>query len=204
MNRDYPGAPASEEWRAEPAGSFSLPGVTVLRTTCALFAVALLAAACGDSSGPTVTAAPTTVTAPAGSTAPTSSTSTTTTTTAAAPSVVVVAAGTLDLPAAAEFGDPGFHEPLFVEGTIPEAAAAGGRLIVSLRDAERPDQACDSEHPLSGCATVDWSDAETRPNVPSGGVFDNSLTIVTADETLTAYLSESGDLAAEPDAFDPG
>jgi hypothetical protein len=117
---------------------------------------------------------------------------------------VVLAEGTLELPAADAFGDPGFHEVLVVTATAPPGGTAGQTLVVRLRDARRPDQACDSEHPLSGCVTVDWSDIENRPNVPEGGVFDNHLTVDLVSGPRTFFLSETGALADEPDAFSPG
>jgi hypothetical protein len=115
----------------------------------------------------------------------------------------VPASGTFDLPAAESFDAPGFHEVLEFMTTIP-AASAGDNLIVRLRDVSRPTRTCDSEHPLSGCATVDWSDFEDRPAVPSGGVFDNRLSIDLADGTRTWYLSETGALADTPDDYSPG
>ena len=78
------------------------------------------------------------------------------------------------------------------------------RIVVALRDAGRPDQACSREHPLSGCATVDWSDAESRPKVPAGGVFENSLQLQLGAGVRTFYLSELGFLADKADTFDPG
>ena len=77
-------------------------------------------------------------------------------------------------------------------------------LVLRLRDVERPDRQCDSDHPLSGCITVDWSDFEGRPGVPPGGVFDNHLTIQLASGPRTFYLSETGSLANEPDSHAPG
>lgn len=116
----------------------------------------------------------------------------------------VVLAGTLHLPAASYFGDLGFHESFVVRAVVPDDAGSGRRLVVALNDATRPEQRCSQEHPLSGCATVDWSDQEGRPNVPPGGVFDNSVTLELASGPRTLYLSESGSLAAAPDSFDPG
>ena len=51
---------------------------------------------------------------------------------------------------------------------------------------------------------MDWSDAPSRPNVPAGGVFENSfkLEFVTGEHRF--FLSESGDLNDKPDTFDPG
>src|SRR5262249_42721925 len=60
--------------------------------------------------------------------------------------------------------------------------------LVTLRDAGRPGQTCGSEHPLSGCATVDWSDATSRPSVPPGGVFNNSVVLSLATGPLTLFL----------------
>lgn len=110
--------------------------------------------------------------------------------------------GSFDLPAAAAFGDAGFHETL-TASTTAVASAGPGRLVLALRDLDRPDQTCDQEHPLSGCATVDWSDAEDRPNVPDGGVFDNHVTLDVAGETTQLFLSESDALTTVPDQFSP-
>ncbi|MFQ5408950.1 MAG: hypothetical protein ACE5FI_11105 [Anaerolineales bacterium] len=119
---------------------------------------------------------------------------------------LVLASGEFDLPAANAFGEPGFHAAYSFTHEIAVAAEvlSGKRLVVSLWDASRPDQVCGRDHPLSGCATVDWSDAEGRPNVPPGGVFDNSLTIEDAIGIQTFYLSESDVLADAPDRYDPG
>lgn len=117
-----------------------------------------------------------------------------------------IAAGEFDLPAANAFGEPGFHETVQLIHSVPSSLepSAGMRIVVSLWDAGRPDQACSNDHPLSGCATVDWSDAEGRPNVPAGGVFDNSLELQLSDGARTFYLSERGLLANEADVYDPG
>lgn len=115
----------------------------------------------------------------------------------------MVAEGSFELPAAAAFGDPGFHETL-TASTTALADAGPGRLVLALRDLDRPDETCDQDHPLSGCATVDWSDAEGRPNVPEGGVFDNHVSFEVAGETTQRFLSESDALATVPDQFIPG
>lgn len=116
-----------------------------------------------------------------------------------------IAEGTFDLVAANAFGDPGFHEPLSATHTLPAnlPPVSGRRLFVRLRDTQRGNQTCDRDHPLSGCATVDWSDFLGRPKVPAGGVFDNRLTLETASGTRTYYLSETGDLADVPDVYVP-
>jgi len=51
---------------------------------------------------------------------------------------------------------------------------------------------------------VDWSDAVGRPNVPSEGVFENSITFQLATGELSFFLSESGALTDILDAFKPG
>ena len=116
------------------------------------------------------------------------------------------ATGEFDLPAATAFGDPGFHETIQLTHTFPPTLepTAGMRIVVALWDAGRPDQACSRDHPLSGCATVDWSDSDSRPKVPAGGVFDNSLELQLSEGGRTFYLSERGFLADEPDTYDPG
>lgn len=118
----------------------------------------------------------------------------------------VLAAGEFQLPAAGAFGEPGFHEVLSASFDPPagQSNAAGKKLVLKLWDAGRPGQNCGSEHPLSGCATVDWSDAPGRPNVPSGGVFENSITLDLGGEERVFFLNESGDLKDSPEAFDPG
>ena len=66
-----------------------------------------------------------------------------------------------------------------------------------------PEMTCSREHPISGCATVDWSDARSRPSVPPGGVFDNSITSEMASGERSFFLSESGALNDEPDILVP-
>lgn len=126
---------------------------------------------------------------------------------AAATAPVVLASGVFELPGAGGIGDvPGFHEELMAEGVLPARlpATGGGTLVLSLRDASRPDITCGSEHPLSGCATVDWSDFEERPRVPAGGVFEQRLDLTLATGEQALFLSESGALNAQPDEFSPG
>lgn len=117
-----------------------------------------------------------------------------------------LAAGEFSLPAAADFGDPGFHAVVTATATLPEngQVSSGGRIVLTLKDAGRPQQTCATEHPLSGCATVDWSDSPDRPHVPPSGVFINTITLQLASGPKTLYLSQSGALASGPDAFRPG
>ena len=117
-----------------------------------------------------------------------------------------LAVGEFTLPDAGSFGEPGFHEELIAAHNLPQdvGRTVGMTLVIALRDAGRPQQTCSREHPLSGCATVDWSDAESPPKVPPGGVFDNSLTVQLESGTHTVFLSESGGLNDAPDSFDPG
>jgi len=119
---------------------------------------------------------------------------------------LVLAAGTYRLPAASAFGEPGFHEASTIRASVPVALApgAGRTLVVRLHDSSRPGQTCSADHPLSGCATVDWSDSPDRPKVPAGGVFDNSLTLPLAGGPTTLFLRADGALASRPEAFDPG
>lgn len=110
------------------------------------------------------------------------------------------------LPAASAFGEPGFHEALTIRASVPVVLApgAGRTLVVRLHDSSRPGQSCSEDHPLSGCATVDWSDSPDRPRVPPGGVFDNSLTLPLAGGPATLFLRADGTLNTRPEAFDPG
>ncbi len=154
-------------------------------------AISLLAAACSSGNG---TVTPTSLIAP------------TTTAEVSAPGGpdFILLAGLIQVPAARDFSDPGFHEVFVLAGTVPEAAAGvTGELVVRLRDVGRPNQTCDRDHPLSGCATVDWSDFEDRPGVPTGGVFDNHLSLVSTSGTIDLFLSESRGLAATPDEYKP-
>lgn len=118
----------------------------------------------------------------------------------------VIAAGVLELPAASSFGAPGFHEVLMAQPSVPAdiGPTAGRRLVLSLRDVGRPDQECSQQHPLSGCATVDWSDSPGRPNVPPDGVFDNHLALELSTGPLTLFFHEDAELATEPEQFEPG
>jgi hypothetical protein len=112
----------------------------------------------------------------------------------------------LSLPAAGAFGEPGFHEVLNAAHSLPEDLGDVWRktLVLRLWDAGRSGVACSSQHPLSGCATVDWSDAPGRPNVPAGGVFRNTVTLRLASGEHTLFLSESESLRDDPDPFKPG
>ncbi len=117
-----------------------------------------------------------------------------------------VASGTLPLPAAQAFGEPGFHQVLTATARVPSrlGRSAGMKIVLTLRDVTRPRQTCSQDHPLSGCATVDWSDDPLRPNVPQSGVFINSVDVRLKSESRTYYLSENGTLARRPDRFQPG
>jgi hypothetical protein len=145
-------------------------------------ALALALMACGNTAGPTALAP----------SAPTTG--------------EVLAGGVFSLVEADAFGQPGFHEVVAVSATLPAAAPPdlGRTLVIRLRDAGRPGQTCAQDHPVSGCATVDWSDSPDRPNVPRSGVFDNSLSLPLATGTTTLFLRANGALAASPEAFDPG
>jgi hypothetical protein len=55
--------------------------------------------------------------------------------------------------------DPNLYTRLEVRGSIPAqpGATAGGTLVVSLRDADRPQQTCPSPSADSGCLVLDYS-----------------------------------------------
>ena len=156
-------------------------------------AVALVAVACGQAS-PTSAASATPLKAPASAPAPASERG------------YLLASGKIHLPAATAFGEPGFHEPITVNARLPTDIAPNsvGGLVVTLRDTGRPGQTCGSEHPLSGCATVDWSDATSRPRVPPGGVFNNSVVLPLATGPLTLFLRVDGTMARSREPYDPG
>jgi len=102
-------------------------------------------------------------------------------------------------------GDPGSHEVLIVSHVLRSdlPATSGRLLIVSLRDATRPSQACASDEPEDGCATVDWSEDPSRPRVPPGGVFDNRLDLELVSGSRRLYLSRTLRLNDVPDLIDP-
>jgi len=158
-------------------------------------AFALLAAACSSGVASTATS-PTTVLATTAVPAETTGDS------------VVLLSGTSKVEAAQSFDDPGFHKTISLTATVPElgplAGVAASTIRVSLRDSSRPNQTCTQDHPLSGCLTIDWSDAPGRPRVPDSGVFPNQLTFITSAGESTLHLSESGVLADQPDQFTPG
>jgi len=117
-----------------------------------------------------------------------------------------VVAGELRLPAANAFGEPGFHRVLVASARVPLGlrSPTGFRLVLTLRDATRPRQRCSSDHPLSGCATVDWADDPSRPNVPRSGVFQNSVTVRLVSGAQTFFLHPSGGLSSRPEPYQPG
>ena len=119
---------------------------------------------------------------------------------------ILIAQGEFRLSAANAFGDPGFNSTIQIVDPIDfdGGSTSGWTLSVMLFDLDRPAQTCSQEHPLSGCATVDWSDAEDRPNVPAGGVFNNSLRLALSSGDQVFFFSETGNLEEGPDAFDPG
>jgi hypothetical protein len=116
-----------------------------------------------------------------------------------------IATGELEVPAATSFEEPGFHLAFERTHVVPDdlAPPAGAKLVVRMWDSTRPDQTCSQEHPLSGCATVDWSDAIGRPNVPDTGVFDNRVTVEDASGSRDFFLTEARGLADTPDPYVP-
>ena len=117
----------------------------------------------------------------------------------------IIAAGVFSLAAADSFESEGFHQVIELDTVVAGGytVLAGASLVLVLRDASRPGQTCDRQHPLSGCATVDWSDFEGRPGVPPGGVLDNRIVIRRPSGERTLFLSESGVRPDAPDAYSP-
>ena len=93
-----------------------------------------------------------------------------------------------------ELSSSDFNRLVVLNHTTPATlqATQGAVLTVSLFDSSRPGQTCAQDHPLSGCATVDWSDANQ--------VFDNRIAIPTTAGTRVYFLSETRLLADAPDA----
>jgi hypothetical protein len=162
------------------------------RTLIAATAISLVAAACSAGSNPPATpSVSSTIASAAAIDAPNGATT-------------ILLAGSVEIPGAGAFEDPGFHEVLVLSGRLPdEVSELSGQLTVSLKDIGRPEQTCDRDHPLSGCVTVDWSDFEGRPGVPGGGVFDNHLNLVSASGPVEFFLSETNGLASTPDSYSP-
>lgn len=117
-----------------------------------------------------------------------------------------LAAGEFRLPAATAFGAPGFHEVVTTAGRVRSdlRPPARFRLVLTLRDATRPQKTCSSDHPLSGCATVDWADDSSRPKVPPSGVFANTVTVQLDSGKSTFFLTPGGALARRPNQYQPG
>ena len=200
------------------------------RFLCVCLALALVAAACGGAEGggaptteivsaPTTTSGPTTATTSGPTTAATSGPTTTIavdpTTATSSPATettgttdienIILAAGELNVSSVASQEELGYHGVLTATNNLPSdlGSTAGLMLVIRLWDASRPEQTCDSDHPTSGCVTVDWGDWIERPSVPPGGVFDNSISfdLVTGEQIF--FLSESGALNDQPDALEP-
>ena len=157
-----------------PSGA--LRAMAVALATAAL----IVGATCGgeDASERAPTATPATSLPPAASSIAATATELPTQGAATSPALVrSLPARELRLPTAAAFGQPGFREVFVDTHALPPKVdtTAGVRLVLRLWDVGRTQETCSLYHPLSGCATVDWSDFEGRPGVPPGGVFENSL-----------------------------
>ena len=121
--------------------------------------------------------------------------------------LTLLASGAFDVPAVQGIKDaPGFHEVFDATALVPPAihVGSGSRILIRFRDRTRPHVTCASEHPLSGCVTLDWSDFPERPRVPAGGAFEQRLTLDAAAGHQDLYLSQSGTLNARPDQYEPG
>ena len=71
----------------------------------------------------------------------------------------------------------------------------GETLVVTLRDAGRPDRTCAGDHPLSGCVTIDWFAEDASGG---GKPLRNSVTVDLAAGPHTFYLRETGALSDSP------
>ncbi|MEI7619375.1 MAG: hypothetical protein WCK14_12225 [Actinomycetota bacterium] len=121
--------------------------------------------------------------------------------------LTLLASGAFEVPAVQGIKDaPGFHEVFDTTALVPAAThvGSGSRILIRFRDRTRPTVTCASEHPLSGCVTLDWSDFPERPRVPAGGAFEQRLTLDAAAGHQDLYLSQSGTLNAQPDHYEPG
>ena len=121
--------------------------------------------------------------------------------------LTVLASGTFEVPAVQGINDaPGFHEVFDATALVPPSihVGSGSRILIRFRDRTRPDVTCASEHPLSGCVTLDWSDFPERPRVPAEGAFEQRLTLDAAAGHQDLFLSQSGTLNARPDHYEPG
>jgi len=121
--------------------------------------------------------------------------------------LTVLASGTFEVPAVQGINDaPGFHEVFDATALVPPSihVGSGSRILIRFRDRTRPDVKCASEHPLSGCVTLDWSDFPERPRVPAEGAFEQRLTLDAAAGHQDLFLSQSGTLNARPDHYEPG
>lgn len=192
---------------------------------CVCLALALVAAACGGAedgaapttetasvpatlttTGPTTTIAATPTAAPSSPTTETTVlTSTTETTVLTDSEDIILATGELNVSFVTSQEELGYHGVLTATHTLPSdlGSTEGLMLVIRLWDAGRPEQTCDSDHPISGCVTVDWGDWIERPSVPPGGVFDNSISFDLVTGERSFFLSESGVLNDQPDALEP-
>jgi hypothetical protein len=121
------------------------------------------------------------------------------------PGGLVLASGELQLPAAVDENDSGYHEVFVVLQELrPDLMPTSGReLVVRLRDASRPGLVCASDEPEDGCATIDWSGDPADPRVPPEGRFVNRLRVELDTGVKDLFLSRSFRLNDLPDIVDP-
>lgn len=117
----------------------------------------------------------------------------------------MLASGTLSLPAASIVGTTGDHEAFALTHrlTAEQGATAGQRLVVRLRDLSRPGMGCSSDEPEDGCATIDWSDDPSKPNVPRSGRFENRVTLELTSGVKDFFLTYNEVLVETPALIDP-
>ena len=113
----------------------------------------------------------------------------------------VLAQGEVDLFFSTGPGSPNFNSAITQVHTVPVdlGPTAGQRLVLSLRDASRPDQFCDPTDPsgglFEGCAVVDWPFPGRR------GINLVELALASGDRTF--HLRMSDELSDDPEPEGP-
>lgn len=105
----------------------------------------------------------------------------------------VIASGQFELREGIQFKQFTFHH------TIPAGlgSTAGRQMAIRLRDLTDPDRTCDADHPLSGCATVDYSLELT------GQIFRNLVAVQTTAGPAELHLRLDDTLSSQPEPARP-
>ena len=110
----------------------------------------------------------------------------------------VIASGQFELREGIQFKQFSFRH------TVPLGlgSTTGRQLAVRLRDVTQPDRTCEIDHPLSGCATIDWPLPEgTVPLVDEN--FRNLVAVETANGLLEFHLRMDDGLSSQPEPVHP-